>query len=350
MKISLPVIAIIAIVIVVAGAAVYLGTMPTTPSSTTTTTHTTTTTTTTPQVPVKAALVLDVPLSDPWAVMAYEGMLYIRDNLGVEIAYSELVGEADAERVVREYAAAGYDLVIGHSFGFQSALFAAAPDYPDTVFAWCDGYEITANVCAYAVLAHESGYLAGILAAGISQTGVIGAQGGMETPDVTRVIEGYRLGAKSVNPDIEVLTTYIGSWVDTGKSKEAALAMADAGADVLLHACSIAGLGAIEAGRERGAYIIGDTADQNPVAPDVIITSILARFGVPIIHMTEDIIAGTFESGYYTYSMVDGASDIAPYHELESVIPQEIKDLINETREEILAGTLVVPNIETPTE
>ncbi len=347
MKVNTLVISVVVVVVVVAIAAVYLATAPaTTPTSTTTQT-----TTTTPEETIKVALICDAPLNDVgWNAMAWEGMVYIRDELGGDVSYSESVGEADSERVVREYAAAGYDLIIGHSFGFQAALFATAPDYPDLAFAWNDGYETATNVCVYEALSHEAGYLAGMLAAGMTETGIVGAQAGMQVPDVNRTLNGFILGAKAMNPDVQVLTTYIGTWVDTGKSKEAALAMIDAGADVLLHASSSAGLGAIEAGRDRGIMIIGDTADQYVLGPEVMLTSVLMKWSKPVIDMAQDVIDGAFEGKFYSYSMPTGGADIAPYHDFDSVIPQELKDLIAQTKADIISGELVVERNDEPPE
>ncbi len=304
-----------------------------------------------PTKKVKVAIVMSSPVADMgWNAMAYEGLLYIEKNLGVETAYSESVSDADQERVIRDYAAAGYNLIIGHGFQFQNALFAVAKDYPNTAFAWADGYETAHNLAVYAVLAHESGYLAGMLAAGMSKTGIIGAHGGEPVPDVVRIIEGYKLGAKAVNPDIRVLTTYLGTWIDTGKAKEATLAMIDSGADIISHNSGGASFGGIEACKERGIYQIGDTADQHELAPDTMLTSVLMYHATPIIAMTEDLINGEFGGKFYTYSLVDGGSDIAPYYDLESVIPADLRATIKQAKDDIISGALIVPNIEEPTD
>ena len=335
-RVKLVTILVVLIVIVAVGSVIYLATGPST---------------TPPKKKIKVALVMSSPVNDMgWNAMAYKGLLYIKENLGVEIAYSESVPDADQERVIRDYAAAGYDLIIGHGFQFQAALFAVAKDYPNTAFAWADGYETLPNLACYAVLAHESGYLAGMLAAGMSKTGIIGAHGGEPVPDVVRIIEGYKLGAKAVNPNIRVLTVYIGSWIDTGKAKEATLAMIDAGADVISHNSGAASFGGIEACNERGVYQIGDTADQYELSPNLMLTSVLMYHATPIIAMTKDLIEGKFEGKFYTYSMVDGGSDIAPYHGLETAIPANLRAMIAKAREDIIAGKLVIPNIETPTE
>lgn len=344
MKVGLPVIAIIVIVVAVAGIGIYVATQPAAPTATTTTT-TTTTTSTPPAEKFKIAFGSDSPINDPWSRRCYEALLYARDSLGCEISYSESISEPDMERVIREYASSGYNLIIGHGFTFQAALFAAAPDYPDTFFAWNDGYETLPNLSVYVTYPHEAGYLAGMLAAGMSETGIIGAQGGMEVPNVICGIEGYRLGAQVINPDIELLVVYIGTFTDTGKGREAALAMIDAGADVIYHSSSLAGTGAIEAGEASGIYVIGDTDDQNSLGPETVITSVMVDHYVEILAMIEDAMAGNFGDEFYEFGLKDGASDIAPFHSLDSVVPQELKDQINQAREDILSGELVVPII-----
>jgi basic membrane lipoprotein Med (substrate-binding protein (PBP1-ABC) superfamily) len=120
----------------------------------------------------------------------------------------------------------------------------------------------------------QPSFLAGIAAAGASKTGVIGAIGGTELPPVREGFDAYAAGARTVNPAIEVLTSYIGNWEDVSAGREQALAQMARGADVIYQNADAAGLGVFQAARERGrALVIGSNADQNAVAPNVVLGS-----------------------------------------------------------------------------
>ena len=225
---------------------------------------------------LRVALVLPDVITDlSWNAVAYQGLEAAAKELGVEFTYQERVADADVERVLRDYANQGYDFILAESFNYQDATIKVAKDFPDLNFATATGFmtraagfeDVPENHAVYDWPAHQVGYLTGMLAAYMSENNHVGFVGGFEVPDIVRQAEGFKDGAKAVNPDIKTGAIYTGSWVDTVKGQEAALSLLDLGADVIAQAADGPGVGAILACQSRGAYAIGYVADQNHVAP-----------------------------------------------------------------------------------
>lgn len=296
----------------------------------------------------KVAMIMPGKVNDvSWNAAGYQGLKKAEEALGIEIAYSEDVAVGDAETALRDYADQGYDLILAHSFNYGDAVKNVAKDYPDIKFGWGTGIESADNLTIYDWPAHQAGYLVGMLAAGLSKTGKIGATGGFDVPDVVRALEGYKLGAEAVNPKIEVFITYLNEWDDVAKGKEAVLAQIEQGADVVYCNGDGISLGCIQACQEKGVWAIGGIADQNEFAPDTVVTSTVLNVDTSITGMIKDLEAGDFKKEYL-YDMVQGGVDIAPYHSTEEKIPEDVKKLIAETKEKILSGEMKVPDIVKP--
>ncbi len=225
----------------------------------------------------RVALLTPGPISDQsWNGGAYAGLLRIRDSLGAEISHIQTKTPAEFEENFRQYGAQGYDLVFGHGFEFQDAALRVAPAYPRTVFVTTSGSSVAANVAGMDFAFEEASYLAGILAAGMSRSNVLGEIGGTELPPVRRSFAAFAQGARSVNPRVQVLRSYIGNWDDAGAGKEQAMAQIGRGADVIFQNADAAGLGVFQAARDtRRASVIGSNSDQNAVAPEVTLGSVV---------------------------------------------------------------------------
>ncbi len=299
---------------------------------------------------MKVALILSGPANDQgWNAVAFAGLKEAEEKYGIETAYSENVGIADSEAAFRDYAAQGYDLIIGHGFQYGDPAVRVAAQFPKAKFMAIESNASSDNVASYVMACEQAGYLMGMLSASMSKTGTIGIVGGFEQPSITKVLEAYKLGAKAVNPSIKVLEAYVSSFTDVALGKEAALSMADQGADVLSHCANQAGTGVIKAAEERGLLATGDSYDQNSIAPSTVMASTV--YSVPAVVMTavEKVQSGTYEGGVYNLGMKDGVVDISGYNSFEDKIPQAVKDLIADTRAKILDGSFVVPLIETRT-
>ena len=225
----------------------------------------------------RVALLTPGPISDQaWNAAAYTGLERIRDSLGGAISHIQTKTPAEFDENFRQYGAQGYDLVIGHGFEFQEAARRVAPLYRKTHYATTGGEGLDSTVIALAFAFHEPAYLAGMAAAAVSKTGILGVIGGTELPPVKAGFAGFEAGARAVRPDIQVLTSYVGNWDDASAAKEQALAQIARKADVIWHNADAAGLGIFQAVRQsKGVYIIGANADQNGVAPEVTLGSVV---------------------------------------------------------------------------
>lgn len=245
----------------------------------------------------RVALLTPGPISDQsWNAAAYEGLTKIRDSLGASVRHVQTRTPAEFEENFRQYGAQGFDLVIGHGFEFQDAAQRVGPEFPKTIFATTGGTGTGPNIAAMSFGFDQPSYLAGIVAAHRSQSGTIAAIGGTELPPVKLSFEAFSAGAKSVRPDIAVLTAYIGNWEDAGAGKEQALALIARGADVIFQNADGAGLGIFQAAREsRGVWIIGSNADQNGIAPEVTLGSVVIDVPRAFFLIAQEVQAGTFE-------------------------------------------------------
>ena len=299
---------------------------------------------------MKVALLLSGPANDQgWNAVAFAGLKEAEQKYNLETAYSENVGISDGEASFRDYAAQGYDLVIGHGFQFGEPAVRISSQFPDTKFMAIESNTSSDNVASYVMACEQAGYLMGMLSASMSETGTIGIVGGFEQPSIVKVLEAYKLGAKAVNPSIRVLDAYVSSFTDVALGKEAALSMADQGADVLSHCANQAGTGVIKAAEERGLLATGDSYDQSSIAPSTVMASTLYSVPALVLTAVEKVQSGTYEGGVFNLGMSDGVVDISGYNDFEDKIPSEVKTLIADTRAKILDGSFTVPLIETPT-
>ncbi|WP_320121925.1 BMP family protein [uncultured Sphaerochaeta sp.] len=299
---------------------------------------------------MKVALLLSGPANDQgWNAVAFAGLKEAEEKYNLQTAYSENVGIADGEAAFRDYAAQGYDLVIGHGFQFGEPAVRVSSQFPDTKFMAIESNAYSDNAASYVMACEEAGYLMGMLAASMSESGTIGIVGGFEQPSIVKVLEAYKIGAKAVNPSIKVLEAYVSSFTDVALGKEAALSMADQGADVLSHCANQAGTGVIKAAEERGLLATGDSYDQNSIAPDTVMASTIYSVPALVLTAVEKVSTDTYVGGVFNLGMQDGVVDISGYNSFEDTIPQDVKDMVASTRQQILDGSFTVPLIETRT-
>jgi basic membrane protein A len=297
--------------------------------------------------PFKVALLSPGPVSDAgWNALAYEGLLLIRDQLGAETAQIQTKTPAEFEEGFRDFARRGFQLVFGHGFEFQDAAAAVAPDFPHTVFITTSGNTVRPNVAPLRFMLEEATYLEGIMAASLSQSGKAGAVGGIEIPSVKSTILAFEAGAKSVQPDFQVITVYIGNWEDVGAAKEAAFALVQQGADFLFHNADAAGLGVFQAAQARNVYAFGANKDQNAIAPDVVIASAVIDIPRAFLEVAREVKEGRFEAKIERMGMKEGVVTLVLNPDLEGSIPAAVRAKVDATRAAILAGTLTVPAVE----
>ena len=229
--------------------------------------------------PIRVAVVMPSPTNDlAFSQSMFDGLAGIQEECGedvFEFAFSESMFVVDdAAAALRDYASEGYNLVIAHGSQYGSSLQEIAPDFPDTSFAWgttVDTFGLD-NVYAYEARSEQGGYVNGVIAAGLSESGVIGVVGPIETGDAKLYVDGFVLGAQSVDPDAEVNVNWIGSFSDVALASEAAQTHINAGADVLTGTAQMV-VGAIGVAEENGVLWFGTQANQSSLAPDIVVAN-----------------------------------------------------------------------------
>ncbi len=253
-----------------------------------------------------------------------------------------------------------YDLIITNGSNAIETVQTVSQEVPDQKFVLFDS-EIEGdypNIYAISYKQNEGSYVAGALAAlvttsdmeGANPEKIIGFIGGMEHPVITDFLVGYIEGAKSVEPDIKVIVSYIGSWDDTAKGKEVAMAQFNQGADVVFPAAEQAGLGCVEAAKELGKYIIGVDSDQSMLfkgtdeaSANVILTSVLKNVDKSLVRAGEMYEAGTLPFGSFeSLGIVEDGAGIAYNEYYETNVPAEIRDQVEAARDKVVNGEVTV--------
>ena len=293
---------------------------------------------------LKVALCVTGAVNDlGWCQSAYEGLKLVEEELGCEIAYTENVQTADMTSAFTEYASNEYDVVIGHGFQFGDPALEVGELYPDTKFICIEADASAENVASYVMKCEETGYLQGMLAAGMSKTGNIGFIGPVQGASLVKIMNGYEDGAKEVNSDIKYQTAWTGSFTDTALAKEAAQAMIDNGADVIGHCANESGTGALNAAQDAGCFATGDSYDQSSLAENAVLSS--AVYHVPELIKTavSDIKEGKFKGEVKELGMAEGIVELVYNPTMEDKIPVEVKEMVDAKEAEIKEGKFKVP-------
>jgi len=291
--------------------------------------------------PFKVAMVLHGAINDKsWNESGYNGLVKIKDELKAETAYQEKVALADAENAMRTFASQGYDLVIGHGDEFSEAGKVVAAEFPNVKFAVVNGANTAANLMSISMFDEQLTYLTGVVAAKTTKSGKVGFIGGLEIPPVVRNGNGFEMGAKATQSDITVVKTIIGDFNDAAKGKEAALAMAEQGVDVIYYYVDQAMLGIQEAAKEKNIKLIGCIFDQHELAPDLILTSAIQDTPTAILLAAKSVQEGKFKGETVLYGLDSGALILAPYYD---AVPKDVQDLVEQTKQDIISGKIKVP-------
>lgn len=291
----------------------------------------------------KMAAIFQTSIEEPWDGAIHTACEQVAKELGITYEFAEGVQAADFEKVVREYAERGFNLIVGDAFlAGEEPSRRVAKDYPDVAFAF--GSEHGPQDPNYSVFdnwIHEPAYLSGIIAGMMTKSNVLGVVAAIPIPEVNRLVNAFRTGAQSVNPDVKVKLSFIGSWFDPPKAKEAAVAMIESGADYLY----AERFGVFEAAKEAGVFAFGNMSDQNSLAPDVVVTSCIWDVYPLIKNSVEAVQAGTWKAANLKdwSMMAAGGAKLAPYHGFESKLPQDVKDKVAEVQAKILDGSFTVP-------
>jgi len=275
--------------------------------------------------------------------LGWDAALRAEEELGVKATLLEANELADLEPNITKMAEEGYDLILCGGFLLTDAVNAVAPKYPDTKFAVIDGYAEGDNVQNIVFASNEGSFLVGAMAAGMSETGTIAFIGGMEGPLIEAFEAGYIAGACTIDPTIEVLSGYTGSFTDVAAGKELALAQYAQGADVNYAAAGNCQLGMMEAADEQGFWAVGVDVDLDSLYPGTVLTSMLKKVDLGAFYTIRDAVGGTFEPGYKSYTAADGTIDYTKNDYVKDDVPAELYEAVDALKAQIAAGEIVVP-------
>ncbi|TYC66099.1 BMP family ABC transporter substrate-binding protein [Stappia sp. BW2] len=284
--------------------------------------------------PVKVAAIYTVPVEQQWVSRIDKALKAAQERGEITYTFSENVANTDYERVMREYAEQGMDLVVGEAFAVERAARKVAAEYPDTAFLMGSSFgPAKPNFSVFDNWIHEPSYLSGMIAGATTKSNVIGMVGGYAIPEVNRLMNAFMEGATAVNPDVKFLVTFINSWYDPPKAKEAAFAMIDKGADILY----AERFGVSDAAKEKGVLAIGNVIDTAGDYPGTILSSALWHMEPTIDKAIEMVASGTFEPadfGPYSFMSYGGGSFVVD----ESLAPADAVAAAKAKEQEILDG------------
>ncbi len=302
----------------------------------------------------KVGMLLPGSISDQgWNALAHDGLTAIGAELGAEIDYVESLTPDVWEADFRAYAMDGYNLIFGHGYEYQEAAIAVAHDYPEIVFITSAGASgaVRENVAPIVFRLEQATYLLGMIAGLMTQTDQIGIVGGQELPSGSSTFMAFEGGVKSGNPDAVVQRTYVGDWENIAKARELALAQIQEGVDFIFHNANEAGLGVFEAvvmAQDSGktVYAFGANRDQSAVSPRAVLANAVITPNA-YVQLATAVKAGTFESKLYVFTMTTNGAIALTYNpELKSQVPEAVQQKVEAARQQILAGTLEVPQID----
>jgi len=291
--------------------------------------------------PFKVAFVYIGPPGDlGWTYEHERGRLEAAKFFGdkVKLDYIENVPEGpDAERVIRQYAQDGYDMIFATSFGYMDPMFNVAQEFPNVKFEHCSGYKTAPNMANYFGWIEEPRYLAGIIAGKMTKANKIGYVAAFPIPEVVRGINWFTLGVRSVNPKATVNVVWTNTWYDPVKEREAAVALLDSGVDIMAqHQDTVEPQ---KAAKERGKLSIGYDSDMGKFVGDTVLTSPMWNWSVYYKETIGAALAGTWKSHAYWEGMKDGVVQLAP---ISPKVPKAVAKLATDAQAGILSGKLNV--------
>nr|MQY76529.1 BMP family ABC transporter substrate-binding protein [Spirochaeta sp.] len=263
----------------------------------------------------------------------------LEEKLGakVETAYIENVPEGpDAARVIRQYAQQGYKMIFATSFGYMDPMVEVAQEFPDVYFEHCSGYKTADNMATYFGRIYQPRYLAGIVAGKMTEKNQIGYVAAFPIPEVIRGINAFTRGVRSVNPGAEVRVVWSNTWYDPVKEREAAVALLDAGVDIITQHQDTTE--PQKAAQERGALSIGYDSDMRNFVGDTVLTSPVWNWGAYYVDTVESALNGGWKSHQFWGGLKAGGG-VVELADFSPRVPQEVKDAVALEKKKILDGS-----------
>ena len=279
---------------------------------------------------------------------AFRGLEKAKAELGIEFSEYEPKDPAvEAKNQLTEYAQSGeYALIIGVGFTMKDSLDAVAKEYPDQKFALIDEVsDVEANVSSLMFREQEGAFLTGALAAMMTKTGTIGFIGAVEAPVIHRFATGYIQGARYINPDINIVTSYVNGsnpFNDPVSGKQLTEALISQKADVIMHAAGGTGAGVFQAAKDKGVYAIGVDSNQDGEAPGVVLTSELKNVDVAVFNAIKSVLDGTYKGGVTYFGIAEDGLGLTEFEFTKDVIGQDNISKLDELKGKIKSGEIKV--------
>ena len=298
-----------------------------------------------PASAAKIAIVLPGTITDGgWNQLGYEGVKRAGDKLGAEVAYVEKVANADQTESLADFARQGYTLVVGHGGQFDAAIEQVAADFPETFFLAVNGDIAGKNYACVRTNYNQMLYLSGVIGAAMSKTKKLAYLAGMEFKSTQQQGKAMELGAKSVDPDVEVISSFVGDFNDIAKAKESALALISSGVDVIFHNLDNSAPAVLQTAQDKGIYAFGNNVDQFDLAPKAILTSAIQNIGGAITQVAELAGQGKIEGKRYIIGLE--TPDLVGFGKYNEVVTADIKAKVESLQKEMVAGKLTFKGVE----
>ncbi|MDR2852336.1 MAG: BMP family ABC transporter substrate-binding protein [Burkholderiaceae bacterium] len=291
--------------------------------------------------PLNIAFAYVGPVGDGgWSYAHDRGRKALEKEFGDKIhtSYVESVAEsADAERVLRDFASQGNQLIIGTTFGYMEPMLKVAADFPNVKFEHATGYKTAPNMRTYDSRTYEGAYLAGIVAGGMTQTNVLGVVGSVPIPEVLRNIDSFTLGAQSVNAKITTKVVWVNDWFNPPKETEAATALINDGADVLFQNTDSAAV--LKTAQGKGKRAFGWDSDMSAYGPKAHLASAVVNWGPYYIKTVHDVLKGTWKTSHSWWGVKEGAIDLAA---IAPDVPADLKAKVDAAKQGLKDGSFAI--------
>ena len=291
--------------------------------------------------PLKVGFIYVGPVGDAgWTFAHDNGRKHIEEKFGdkIKTTFVEKVPEgADAERVIRDLVSQGHKLIFATSFGFGDAMEKVAKDHPDVKFEHATGYKTSENLRVYEARFYEDAYMAGVVAGSMTKTNVLGFVGSFPIPEVLRNINAYTLGAQSVNPKVKTKVVWVNTWFDPPKETEAAQALINQQADVLLQNTDSTAV--LQTAEKNGKYAFGWDSDMSAFATKAHLGSAIVNWGPYYEKAVNDVLNKTWKTSDTKWGTKEGANDLI---KVPDSVPEAAKKRVDEVKAGLKAGTFAV--------
>ena len=289
----------------------------------------------------KIAIALPGAITDKaWNQSGYEGVQLARQQIGGETAFLEQIPQAEQTEVLTDFARKNYNLVFAHGGQFDAAIQQVAPQFTNTFFIAVNGAIQGDNIAALRINHQQASYLCGIVAASMTKSNQIAYIAGQKFAATEEELRGLELGAKSVNPNIKVSSTFTGDWNDASKAKEATLALISAGADVVYQWLDNASPVVLQTAAEKGIYAFGNTKEQLEIAPKAVLTSAVKRMDLAIAYIAELAKNKQLKGDIYKIGLEK--SDILSLGKFGDMVPEDVQKKVLDAKQGILDNQITI--------